>query len=126
MNIISPNSPIYESTRVNVTCIANLTNAVDTDIIPSFSWINPLGSDVATDNRIVVGMAQELATNVFQSILEFNPVDNGDNGMYNDSGSYTCQVLFSSNNNLILGVAQNDTFEIVVKGIVYENIYSFV
>ena len=116
MNItISPNSPIYESTRVNVTCIANLTYAVDTDIIPSFSWIYSSENDINGNNHVLfIDTAQISVNNAFQSILEFNPVDNGEMSIH--SGNYTCQVLLSSNDVLVLEVVQNETLKIVVEG----------
>ena len=114
--------PFYESTALNITCLVNISEVVNTPYSTSFSWINPSGNRInsTNDGRVTVYPSESVGDNMYQSILVFSPVDNGDNGEFNDIGTYTCQITISTanNNDLILGTTDNTTREILITGII--------
>ena len=112
--------PFYESTALNITCLVNIPEVVNTPYSTSFSWINPSGNRISStnDGRVTVYPSESVGDNMYQSILVFSPVDNGDNGEFNDIGTYTCQITISTanSNDLILGTTDNTTLEILITG----------
>ena len=116
--VLSPNDTIYESTSLNITCIATLPSVVDTTVSAMVSWINP-SNDIITstnDGRVTVLPAEMISNNTFESILIFYPVDNGDEGPLDDQGEYICEMTISSTDNLILNGVNNITEIITVEG----------
>ena len=120
MSIVLSNSDaIYESTPLNITCTATLPSVVNTPVSAMVSWINP-GNAIITstnDSRVTVLPAEMINNNTFESVLIFYPVDNGDEGPFDDHGKYTCEMIISSTNNLILNGVNNITKNITVEGI---------
>ena len=117
--VLSPNDTIYESTSLNITCIATLPSVVDTTVSAMVSWINP-SNDIITstnDGRVTVLPAEMISNNIFESVLMFFPVDNGDEGPSDDEGEYTGEMTISSTNNVILNGVNNITENITVEGI---------
>ena len=114
---LSPSDIIYESSLLVVTCNATLPSVVDTDVSASVIWTGPNGI-VNNNQRINIEPAISVDDDLFQSVLTFRPVDNGDTieGM-NDTGEYTCEMVVSSNNNLILSGINSISEEIIVTGI---------
>ena len=112
--------PLYESTALNITCLVDIPEVVIAPYSTSFSWINPSGNRISStnDGRVTVYPSESVRDNMYQSILVFSPVDNGDNGEFNDMGIYTCQITISTanNNDLILGTTDNTTREILITG----------
>lgn len=95
---LSPSGTIYESTLLVITCNASLPSTVDTDVSATVTWTGPNGMVNTDAGRIIVGQAVAVGNNVFQSVLKFYPVDNGDaiEGT-DDAGQYTCEMVISSN-----------------------------
>ena len=114
---LSPSGTIYESTLLVITCNATVPSVVDTDVSATVTWTGPNGI-VNTDGRTTVDQAVSVDDNVFQSLLTFQPVDNGDTDEgTNDAGQYTCEMNVSSTDNLILSETNSITTEnIIVTG----------
>ena len=117
--VLSPNDTIYESTHPNITCTATLPSVVNTPVSAMVSWINPSNEIITStnDGRVTVLPAEMISNNIFESVLIFYPVDNGDEGPSDDEGEYTCEMTISSTNNLILNGVNNITENITVEGI---------
>ena len=116
--VLSPNDTIYESTPLKITCTATLSSVVNTPVSAMVSWINPSNEVItsAKNSRVTVLPAEMISNNTFESILIFYPVDNGDEGPFNDEGEYTCEMTISSSDNLILIRVDNITDNITVEG----------
>ena len=117
--VLSPNDTIYESTPLNITCTATLPSVVNTPVSAMVSWITPSNEIITStnDGRVTVLPAEMINNNIFESVLIFYPVDNGDEGPSDDEGEYTCEMTISSTNNLILNGVNNITENITVEGI---------
>ena len=117
--VLSPNDTIYESTSLNITCIATLPSVVNTPVSAMVSWINPSNEIITStnDGRVTVLPAEMISNNTFESALIFYPVDNGNEGPFDDQGEYTCVMTISSTDNLILNGVNNITENITVEGI---------
>ena len=117
--VSSPNDTIYESTPLNITCTATLPSVVNTPVSAMVSWINSSNEIITStdDNRVTVLPAEMISNNTFESVLIFYPVDNGDEGPFDDQGKYTCEMTISSTDNLILNGVNNTTKNITVEGI---------
>ena len=117
--VVSPNDTIYESTLLNITCTATLTSLFKTNISAMASWISPNKEIINTtnDSRVTVLPAKTIGNNTFESVLIFYPVDNGDEGPFDDQGKYTCEMTISSTDSAILNGANNITESITVEGI---------
>ena len=102
---------------MNITCTANI-NAVDTPIDSHIQWFHDSIMISNTPRTVVYELAGDGTNSTFESVLEFNPIDNGDNSIYNDSGNYTCEVILRSDNILILEANQTENIELTVTGIV--------
>ena len=92
---LSPSGTIYESTLLVISCNATVPSVVDTGVSATVTWTGPNGI-VNTDGRITVDQAVSVDDNVFQSLLTFQPVDNGEIQGTNDTGQYTCEMVVSS------------------------------
>ena len=116
--VLSPNDTIYESTPLNITCTATLSSVVNTPVSAMVSWINPSNEVITStnDNRVTVLPAEMISNNTFESVLIFYPVDNDDEGPFDDQGIYTCEMTISSTDNLILNGVDNITDNITVEG----------
>ena len=116
--VLSPNDTIYESTPLNITCTATLPSVVNAPVSAMVSWINPSNEIITStdDNRVTVLPAEMISTNTFESVLIFYPVDNGDEGPFDDQGEYTCEMTISSTDNLILNAVDSITKNITVEG----------
>ena len=113
---LSPSGIIYESTLLVITCNATLPSTVDTVVTATVTWTGP-NSLVNTSGRIIVDPAISVDDNVFQSQLTFQPVDNGNTEKkVNDAGQYTCEMVISSTDSLILTGTNDITEDIVVTG----------
>ena len=114
---LSPSGIIYESTLLVVTCNATLPSVVDTDVSATVTWTGPNGI-VNNNGRVTVDQLVSIEDNVFQSLLTFQPVDNGDivDGT-NDGGQYTCEFVISSANTFIFSGNNSISENIVVAGI---------
>ena len=85
-------SPIYETTAVNLTCLAILdAGVVNTAVTVSSVWTGPSGVQLVSSSRITV--MDMLQSPPYTSVLVFNPVDDV------DSGEYQCNMTVSQNNN---------------------------
>ena len=113
--VISPNDTIYESTPLNITCTAILSSLVNTPVSAMVSWINETITST-DDNRVTVLPVEMISNNTFESVLIFYPVDNGDEGPFDDQGIYTCEMTISSTDNLILNGVNIITKNITVEG----------
>lgn len=94
--------PIYSSTALNLTCIAELAEEVDTITMAVASWTGPtgtgdLGQQPTDSNRISVLPAVRVGERMFESILLFDPID-----FEEDSGLHICNMNISSNTTLSL------------------------
>ena len=117
--VLSPNDTIYESTSLNISCTATLPSVVNTPVSAMVSWINPSNEIITStnDGRVTVLPAEMIRNNIFESVLIFYPVDNGDEGPFDDQGEYTCDMNISSTDNfLILNAVNNITESITVEG----------
>ena len=113
---LTPNDIIYESTLLIITCNATLPSVVDTSVTATVSWTGPNGI-VNNNERIMIDEAVSIGDNVFQSLLTFQPVDNGDaNEGTNDAGMYTCKMDISSTDSLILSSVNNITEDFTITG----------
>ena len=114
---VSPSGIIYESTPLAITCNASLPSTVDSDVMATVTWTGPHGV-INSDGRITVDPPVSVDDNVFQSVLKFEPVDNGDSTFHavNDTGQYTCEMTISSTDSLILAGTNDITRDIVVTG----------
>ena len=117
--VLSNNDTIYESTLLNITCTATLPSVVNTPISAMVSLINPRNEIITStnDNHVTVLPVEYVGNNTFESVLLFYPVDNGDEGLFDDQGEYTCEMNISSTDNLILSGVNNITEIITVAGI---------
>ena len=117
--VLSNNDIIYESTPLNITCTATLPSVVNTPVSAMVSWINPSDEIITStnDGRVTVLPAEMISNNIFESILIFYPVDNGDEEPSDDQGKYTCEMTISSTDNLILNGVNNITESITIEGI---------
>ena len=107
---LSPNDIIYESTTLVITCNGTLPSVLDTDVTATVTWTGPNGI-INSDEAVSVG------DNVFQSLLTFQPVDNGDtNNGTNDEGMYTCEMTISSSESEILSSVNNTTVDFNITG----------
>ena len=85
-------SPIYETTAVNLTCLAILdAGVVNTAVTVSSVWTGPSGVQLVSSSHITV--MDMLQSPPYTSVLVFNPVDDV------DSGEYQCNMTVSQNNN---------------------------
>ena len=113
---LTPNDIIYESTTLVITCNGTLPSVVDTDVTATVTWTGPNGI-INSDGNIIVDEAVSLGDNVFQSLLTFQPVDNGDtNNGTNDEGMYTCEMTISSSESEILSSINNTTVDFNITG----------
>ena len=116
---LSLSGTIYESTLLVITCNATIPSVVDTVVSAAVTWTGPNGI-VNTDGRITVDQAVFVDDNVFQNLLTFQPVDNGDIKGTNDAGQYTCEMAVSStdaNGDFILnGTNSITTEDIIITG----------
>ena len=121
--VVSHNDTIYESTPLNITCTATLPSVVNTPVSAMVSWINPSNETITStnDSRVTVLPAEMISVNAFESVLIFYPVDNGDEGPFDDQGEYTCKMIISSTDNLILNGFKNITENIIIEGIITNN-----
>ena len=69
------------------------------------------------DGRVTVLPVEYVGNNTFESVLIFYPVDNGDEGPFDDQGEYTCEMNISSADNLTLSGVNSITMNITVEGI---------
>ena len=114
---LAPNSTIYESTLLVITCNATIPSVVDADVSATVTWTGPSGTVISSnDGRITVGQVLFIEDSVFQRKITFNPVDNGDmnDNRTNDTGEYTCDTTISSTNQLILSGTNNISEEITM------------
>ena len=82
------------------------------------SWFNPNKKLInnANDGHVTVLPVEYVGNNTFESVLIFYPVDNGDDGPFDDQGKYTCQMIISSTDNLILNGVNSITENITIEG----------
>ena len=92
---------------------------MNTPVSAMVSWINPSNEIITStnDGRVTVLPAEYVGNNTFESVLIFYPVDNGDEGPFDDQGEYTCEMTISSTDNLILNGVNDITKNIIVEGI---------
>ena len=121
--VVSHNDTIYESTLLNITCTATLPSVVNTPVSAMVSWINPSNEIISStnDGRVTVLPVEYAGNNTFESVLIIYPVDNGDEGPFDDQGEYTCKMIISSTDNLILKGVNNITENITIEGIYTTN-----
>ena len=121
--VVSSNDTIYESTPLNITCTATLPSVVNTPVSAMVSWINPNNEIITStnDGRVTVLPAEMIGNNTFESVLIFYPVDNGDEGPFDDQGVYLCVMNISSTDNLMYNAVNNITENIIVEGIYTTN-----
>ena len=83
------------------------------------SWFNPNIKLInnTSDDRVTVLPVEYVGSSTFESVLIFYPVDNGDEGPFDDQGEYTCEMNISSTDNFILNGVNNITKHITVEGI---------
>ena len=118
---LTPNDIIYESTILVITCNGTLPSVVDTDVTATVKWTGPNGI-INNDERIIVDEAVSVGDNLFQSLLTFQPVDNGDmNNETNDEGMYTCEMTISSSESEILSSVNSITEDFNVNGWLLRN-----
>ncbi len=77
-----------------------------------------MGNEIDRSNSRLIVYATTGENNFFQSVLKFNPIDNGDNGMFNDSGNFTCEVTAMSTDSSVsvIDATENGTININVEG----------
>ena len=116
--VVSPNDTIYESIPLNITCTATLTNVIKTNISATASWISPNKKIINTtnDSHVTVLPAKMIGINTFESVLIFYPVDNSDEGPFDDQGEYTCEMTISSTDNFILIGINSITENVIIQG----------
>ena len=116
--VLSRNGTIYESTPLNITCTATLPSVVNTPVSAMVSWMNPSDEIItsANDSRVIVLPAEMISINTFESVMIFYPVDNGDEGPFDDEGKYTCEMNIISTNALILNGVNNISENITIEG----------
>ena len=120
---LSPSGIIYESTPLVITCNASLPSTVDSDVMATVTWTGPHGV-INSDGRITADPPVSVDDNVFQSVLKFDPVDNGDTFKgVDDTGQYTCEMTISSTDSLILPGTNDITEDITVTGINFNKIF---
>ena len=90
---VSPStSLLYETTAINLTCLAILNaDVVNTAVTVSSVWTGPSGVQLNSSSHITV--MDMLQSPPYTSVLVFNPVDDV------DSGEYQCNMTVSQNNN---------------------------
>ena len=111
---LTPSGIIYESTILVITCNGTLPSAVDTDVTTTVTWTGPNGI-INSDERIMVVSVGD--NYLFQSLLTFQPVDNGDmNNETNDEGMYTCEMTISSTDSEILSSVNSVTEDFNITG----------
>ncbi len=113
---LTPNDIIYESTLLVITCNATLPSVVNTTVTATVTWTGPNGI-VNNNERIMINEAVSIGDNMFQSLLTFQPVDDGvENEGTNDAGMYTCKMDISSSDSLILSSVNNITVDFTITG----------
>ena len=110
------NLPIYESTNFNLTCTGTLPSVVDTTVSATVVWFDPQGNIIPVESRRMITNVTNNGNNEFESTLVFLPIDNGDhNSNFNDTGTYTCQMIISSSDTLIISGINSTTDTITVQ-----------
>ena len=110
------NLPIFESTNFNLTCTGTLPSVVDTTVSATVVWFDPQGNIIPVESRRMITNVTNNGNNEFKSTLVFLPIDNGDhNSMFNDTGTYTCQMIISSSDTLIISGINSTTDTITVQ-----------
>ena len=108
--------PVYESTLFNLTCTGTLPNVVDTTVSATVVWFDPQGNTIPVESRRMITNVTSNGNNEFESTLVFLPIDNGDhNSNFNDTGRYTCQMIISSIDPLIISGINNTIDTITVQ-----------
>jgi hypothetical protein len=89
---INASFPLYESTHVSLICTVTLPNGVGSgDVLFDINWIDPHGEIINSINDRVTTLNQ-----INSITLSFNPIDNGDNSPYNDTGEYNCSSTITT------------------------------
>ena len=112
------NGTIYEGTLLDLICTAKLNATlkipasqyyvpiiVDTPVEYIAVWTNTQGKIVNT-----ISNTTHPTSDVFESTLVFNPVDDL------DSGEYTCEIRIVFENEFILDVVRNESINFTVDG----------
>ena len=92
---------------------------MNTPVSAMVSWINPNNETITStnDGRVTVLPAEMISNKTFESVLIFYPVDNGDEGPFDDQGIYLCVMNISSTDNVMYNAVNNITENIIVEGI---------
>ena len=102
---ITPSGIIYESTLLVITCNATLPSVVDTSVTATVTWTGPNGI-VNTSEAVSIG------NNVFQSLLNIRPFDNGDKiDGPSMAGNHICAMNISSSDSLVMRTVRTITYE---------------
>ena len=99
---------MYDDTLLILTCRALLSKFIDSPFDITFEWFDPSNTRIAINT-----------INNNQSHYESNVSINGLSGQYtphNNSGVYTCNVIISSSNDLLLDAVNSSTLSITVQG----------
>lgn len=87
---VRPSSSVYESTSITLECIIAFTNTLqDVTVHEEGHWLGPNGMRIYHGGRFITTQTSVGNAGPYNRTLTISPVDNGDNGQYNDSGNYT-------------------------------------
>lgn len=109
MSVTVPPQPIYEGTSTAITCSAIIDAAVDTPFKESFEWYFE-GADDFSESRFSFSETST-STQMFESMLHFDPISIG------DSGTYSCSVVIESLTQHVEDAEGGTNAEVIVNGI---------
>ena len=102
----------------SLTCSANLSQAIDSDVMVSTTWERN-GSPLLSSDGITVGMASDVIDQVSNSSVMIRSLG------LDDAGNYTCQVNVTAiDSNFILGISHSATRNISVESMI--NVYMYI
>ena len=108
-------SLIYESTYASLTCVVTLPRNINVPTFMNISWThNNQDLKQTFDERVSITETSNSSTVINQ--VTFNPIDNGDNSVFNDSGRYICKAMLQSNWSQHIPSESSDVVDITVNG----------
>ena len=118
---VNPNS-LIEATYLDIVCIVNISDAVNTDVSIDVEWSHNGGSPLTNNNDYTISSLTMLESHMYTSILRIESLSNTrDNGaMY----SCTMSVLSSPVSSYITGNKNNNNITLNVAGIIFNCTYS--
>ena len=110
---LSHTGVLYAGTPLTLTCSIQLNPAVDTTVMVTRMWRGPGSQVVSNSSRVTVSNLVERSDNLYETTIEFIPLNT------TDSGTYECEATVTPDPQsqfVIMSTAGSDALYITIQG----------